>query len=703
MPNILDIALDNNTLKEMLKYMVATKYLEDLVAEDIKSPNKHCVGTAYLAPGHEAYSVGMAFALEKGDTLDSSHRDIGARMYLGRPIKRVALRRFLNHFGKKNGPTRGMDGTSHDHDDERGVGTFVSPMGAGAGVAVGKAFVHMMEGYKNVAVASFGEGASSAGRVHESMNLAGVLKFFKESTKDGKGKKLPVIFCCYNNQWAESVPVEDGVAGNLTDRFKSYGFSCVERIDGNDVIQVYLAVRRARKMAIEGKGPCAIEFLTFRVGPHGQHEAPDKYVPKEDIEFWKKEDKDPISRFKKYIFDKSILNNESYGKMFSEIKKDIDEAFDEAARAPEAVWDETYEDVFSPTADHAEPPSTSLIFQEKEFSYRETLSEALILEMKRDSKIVVFGQDVGWRMRGVFGEMQTTNPENGGSLKSPKAIEHIFGHERVFDTPIVESAQVAMGIGMAWQGWRPIVWIQFADFIATAIDDVKHAAWNYMRNRKAMPLVIMMPYGGGTGSGPFHSEDNMAMFCHMSGLKIVCPATPYDLAGLFRTAMRDNNPIMFYVHKTLFNVEKGKIPSEEYLIPFGKAKIYHQSNNANFTIIAWGAVLKEALLARKTLLSHGIIAEVIDPRTLVPFDLETVLKSFRKTGHAVIAHEASLNCGFGAEIASLLVYHAPDCLGGVGRVAGKDTCVPHAPKLEKGYLPNAAKIVEASLKIWNES
>ncbi|MBI2022943.1 hypothetical protein HYT01_00045 [Candidatus Giovannonibacteria bacterium] len=698
--NNVPLVLSTHEHLEIYRDMVATRYSEDVLANDVlNTEKKHCIGTAYLAPGHEAYSVGLAHALEEGDIFWPSHRDTGAHLVLGKPLKRAALRRFLNYFGKKNGPTRGTDGTAHDDDAERNIGTFISHMGAAAGVACGSAYSLLMEGKKNIALVSFGEGASACGRVHEAMNLAGTVKI----TGKKDSKKLPVVFCCYNNQWAESVPFEDEVAGSLADRFRSYGFKSVSEVDGNDVLAVLRAVRIARCAALEGT-PSALVCATFRVGPHGQHEAPDKYVPKEDIERWKKPDRDPVFRFKAFLFETGILNEELEKNIFAEVKKEIDEAFDEAAKAPEPEWDESYDNVFAPSETNG---ITELEFPapaKRTATYQTALIETLITEMKRNPKIVVFGEDIGWRMKGVHGELRTTNEKYGGSAKTATSLEEIFGHTRVFDTPISEEAIASMGVGMAWSGLRPIVWMQFADFVTTAISSVQdYAARMYWRTGRPLPWLMMMIYGGGTNSGPFHSQDNSAWFAQMPGLKIAVPGTPYDLAGLLRTSLRDQNPIMFYVHRKLFYTEKGYLPEEEYMVPFGKARVYNESAKSNFTIIAWGAMLREALKAAEELKPKGILAEVIDPRTLVPLDMDAILKSFKKTGFALITHEAPERSGFGAEIAAQLIERAPEYAGGIKRVCGKNTPVPHAPKLEKAYLPDYEKITEAAVKLWEES
>jgi 2-oxoisovalerate dehydrogenase E1 component beta subunit len=300
--------------------------------------------------------------------------------------------------------------------------------------------------------------------------------------------------------------------------------------------------------------------------------------------------------------------------------------------------------------------------------------------MERDGDVFLLGEDIG-----VY----------GGAFKITEGFFEHFGSKRVLDTPMAETAITGAAIGAALMGMRPVAEMQFADFISCAFDQlVNFAATNHYRWGEPVPIVVRAPSGGGLRAGPFHSQNPEAWFVHTPGLKVVAPATPYDAKGLLKAAIRDDNPVIYFENKYLYRHEKGEVPQGEYVVPIGVADVKRQGEDV--TLIAYGAMVRESLAAAEELALEGIDVEVVDLRSLKPFDRETVLASARKTGKIAIAHEAYRTCGMGAELAALISEDAFEWLDApLVRITAPDTPVPYSPPLEDAFRPNAGKITEA--------
>lgn len=317
----------------------------------------------------------------------------------------------------------------------------------------------------------------------------------------------------------------------------------------------------------------------------------------------------------------------------------------------------------------------------------DALTRTLQQEMRRDSRIFITGEDVGKR---------------GGVFRATKGLIDEFGDKRVVDSPLSELSIVAVGIGAALYGLRPVVEIQFADFIAPAFNQIveEAARFRYRTNGEwRVPLVMRTPYGGGIGGGLYHSQSIEATYSHIPGLYVVAPSTPYDIAGMLRYALRVDDPVLFLEHKKAYRLIKGEVPDDEYLIPFGKADIKRVGTDV--TVIAYGMMLHETLQAAQELMHEDIAVEVVDPRTLNPLDHDTILSSVRKTGKALIVHEDNLTLGLGAEIAALIASEAFEFLDApVMRVAGPDVpAMPYARTMQDFFMPNAQKIADAIRKL----
>ncbi|MBI3257987.1 MAG: alpha-ketoacid dehydrogenase subunit beta [Ignavibacteriae bacterium] len=319
-----------------------------------------------------------------------------------------------------------------------------------------------------------------------------------------------------------------------------------------------------------------------------------------------------------------------------------------------------------------------------QLTYLEAIADALRTEMRRDERVFLLGEDIA---------------TYGGAFKLTKNFHEEFGRKRVLDCPISESAIVGAAIGAALNGMRPVAEMQFMDFVTCGFNQIVNvAATTAYRWGIGVPIVVRGPSGGGVGANPFHSRNSEAWFAHASGVKVVCPAFPADAKGLMTASIRDNNPVVFYEHKGLYRKIKEEVPEGEYSIPLGKANVVREGKNG--TIVAYGSAVHFALAAAEELSKEGASVEVIDIRTLVPFDQETVLASARKTNRVLIAHEASLTAGFGGEIAARIAEHAFEYLDApIMRVAAYDAPTPFAPTLEKAVLPNAEKVLSAMRKL----
>jgi 2-oxoisovalerate dehydrogenase E1 component beta subunit len=320
----------------------------------------------------------------------------------------------------------------------------------------------------------------------------------------------------------------------------------------------------------------------------------------------------------------------------------------------------------------------------KEITYLEAISQALDEEMARDERVFLMGEDIG---------------TYGGAFKITEGLQQKYGEWRVIDTPLSESGFVGAAIGAAMMGLRPVVEMQFADFISCAFDQITEvAAKNHYRWGAAVPLVIRAPFGGGVHGGPFHSECPEAWFFHSPGLKLVAPSTPYDAKGLLKAAIRDPNPVLYFEHKFLYRRVKGVVPAEDYIVPIGQAEV--KRPGSDITVVTYGAMVHVALEAAQILAQEGIDLEVVDLRSLVPLDTATIYASVRKTSKAIMLHEDNKTGGIGAEIAALLAEECFDYLDGpILRIAAPDTPVPFSAPLEEFFLPKASDVVTAARKL----
>jgi 2-oxoisovalerate dehydrogenase E1 component len=604
--------------------------------------------------GQEAIATGVVMALEPHDYLLPMHRNLG--VFTGRDLDLPRLFRQL--LGKEGGFTKGRDRTFHFGHLEKGIVGMISHLGAMLPVADGLALAAQLKGERRVAAAFTGDGATSEGDFHEALNLAAVWK-------------LPVLFVIENNQYGLSTPVHEQYAcRHLADRGLGYGMPGVV-VDGNDLLAVYRAVQRAAERARRGDGPTLLEFKTFRMRGHEEASGTD-YIPRPLLEEWAR--KDPLVRYETYLREKGVLTEGDVMTVRSAYKARIDALVDDALAAPDpvATAEEKLADVFAPSLLRPEPPAAEAEATAPERRYVDAISDGLRVALRRREDVVLLGQDIA---------------EYGGVFKVTEGFVEEFDRARVRNTPIIESGAIGAALGLALGGYVPMVEMQFGDFITCGFNQiVNNLAKTHFRWGGRVPVVIRVPVGGGVGAGPFHSQNVESWFTSVAGLKVLAPATPYDAKGLLLAAFEDGNPVLYLEHKLLYRSLKGRVPEGHYTLPIGEARIARAGTDA--TVVTYGVGVSWALAAAETLAGEGREIEVLDLRSLMPWDVEAVVASVRRTGRALVLHEAPVTGGFGGEVAATLGQRAFEWLDApVLRLGALDTPVPFSRALEEIFSP----------------
>ncbi len=606
--------------------------------------------------GQEAVAVGCAWALEARDVILPLHRNLGVWTTRGLPLKPL----FCQLMGKAGGYTKGRDRTFHFGLPERRIVGMISHLAAMLPVACGVGQAAQLKGEDYVALTFCGDGATREGDFHEALNLASVWK-------------LPVVFVVENNAYGLSTPTDTVVPiEDIAEAASGYGMPGVV-VDGNDVLAVIEAVGQAAGRARRGEGPTLLEMKTFRIRGH-EEASGTKYVPKELMDAWAQ--KDPLDRFERLLLDDGVMTQEEIDAVKQELAAEVEEAAEFALAQPrvESTPEAERADLFAPAfAEHVAPAGPT---SEKRFI--DAISDGLRQAMEGDKDVVLFGQDVA---------------EYGGVFKVTPGFVEAFGAARVRNTPIIESGAVGAAMGLALEGFKPVVEIQYADFISCGFNQiVNNLATTHYRWGAPLNVTIRAPYGGNIGAGPFHSQNVEAWFCHVPGLKVVVPATPRDAKGLLMTAIEEPNPVLYFEHKHLYRSIRDEVPDAPYHLELGKARVAREGTDA--TIVTYGLgvhwALEEAAHQQET---HGVSIEVIDLRTLIPWDRETLLQSLEKTNRVVILYEATYTCGFGAEVAASIAEEGFTLLDAPPvRVAAEDLPVPFSINLEKEIFSAQPKL-----------
>ncbi|MGH9188347.1 MAG: alpha-ketoacid dehydrogenase subunit alpha/beta [Acidimicrobiales bacterium] len=601
--------------------------------------------------GQEAVAVGVAYALDAEDWILPMHRNVGVFTTRGFDLDRL----FRQLLGRDGGYTAGRDRSFHFGSLPDRVVGMISHLGAMLPVADGLALAATLKDETRVAAAFTGDGATSEGDFHEALNLAAVWR-------------LPVLFVVENNGYGLSTPVSEQYAcADLADRGMGYGMPGVV-VDGNDVLAVVATVRQAADRARRGDGPTLLECKTFRM--RGHEEASDTdYVPPELVEEWAA--RDPVARLEAILDERGVLGGAEREALRAQLKADVDARVAAALDAPDP--DSTAEREAAAVYAVVAPPNRPAAGPPAEMRYVDAISDGLRQAMSEDPSVVLIGQDIA---------------EYGGAFKVTTGFVEEFGRARVRNTPIIESGALGAALGLALEGFRPMVEMQFGDFISCGFNQVvNNLAKTHYRWGAAVPVVIRTPIGGGMGAGPFHSQDVESWFCSVAGLKVVAPATPADAKGLLLAAFDDGNPILFLEHKLLYRSASGPVPEGWHTVPIGRATVARPGSDA--TVVTWSVGVPWALAAADQIAAEdGADVAVIDLRSLLPWDVDTVLESVERTGRVLVLHEAPLTGGFGGEVAATIAERGFGSLDApVRRLGALDTPVPFSKKLEAVHSP----------------
>ncbi len=645
--------------QEMLRRMMLIRAFEEHLSRAF-AEGKLPTEAIHLSIGQEATAVGACFALSPTDTMATTHRGHGHMLAKGADLEGM----MAEIYGKVTGLCRGKGGSMHVTDARVGALGANGIVGASALIATGAGLAAKLTASNAVSLAFLGDGATNQGMFHEAVNFAAVFD-------------LPVIFVVENNQYGEFTPMEKHTRVRyLADRAVAYGIPGV-RVDGNDVWAVYEAVSRAAARARRGEGPTLIECVTYRWHGHMEGETA-QYRSSEEVEEWKS--RDPIRLWAERLQTEGLLSDAEVQSWWEEAQARVAEAARQAEAAAEPPPESLTEDVFAPEPAVLYRPSP-LPPATREVSYSQALWEALAEEMARDRRVFLMGEDVS----------------HGGYFAVTTGLADEF-IGRVLDTPISEYAIVGAAVGAAMCGMRPVAEILFSDFLTTCMDPLVNQAakLRYMSGGQyALPLVVRTPGGAGLGMAAQHSQSLEALLTGIPGLIIIAPSTPMDAKGLLKAAIRSNNPVLFFENKLLY-LQTGRIPEEEYIVPIGVADVKREGTDV--TVVAIGSMVPIALRVADNLAREGIEVEVVDPRTLVPLDMATIMRSVFKTGRLVTVEEGALNHGFGAEIISRVVEAAPHVLRAAPRrVAAVDVPIPYARNLEQAAVPGEEDIRRAIL------
>ena len=604
--------------------------------------------------GQEAIAVGVAAALQDDDWILPLHRNLGVFTTRGVDLERL----FRQLLFKEGGFTGGRDRTFHFGRLDHHIVGMISHLAAMLPVADGLALASQLRREPRVAAAFVGDGGTSEGDFHEAVNLAAVWK-------------LPVIFVVENNQYGLSTPVREQFAvDDLATRGAGYGIPGVI-CDGNDLLAVHRATSEAAARGRRGEGPTLIEFKTFRMRGH-EEASGTAYVPPELFEQWRAAD--PLARFERSLDESGAMPAAARDALRREIVDEIDAIADRVIGAPEpqSTAERELADVYAPARSESREPDAAALASAPEVRYVDAIGDALRLVMRRDQNTVLLGQDVA---------------EYGGVFKVTKGFVEEFGKARIRNTPIIESGAIGVGLGLALDGFHPIVEMQYGDFVSCGFNQiVNNLAKTHYRWGAPVQVVLRLPIGGGLHAGPFHSQNVESWFTGVAGLKVVAPATPFDAKGLLIAACEDGNPVLFLEHKWLYRSWKGPVPEGDYAVAIGRARRAREGKDA--TVVAYGVAVHWAVEAAEALAKEGPSIEVIDLRSLLPWDTGMVLESVKKTGRCLIVHEAPEAGGFGGEIAAVIARDAFAWLDApIQRLGALDTPVPAAQALEEIFWP----------------
>lgn len=620
-------------------------------------------GACHTYVGQEAIATGVCVHLSQHDPIFSTHRGHGHALAKGmQPCELMA-----ELFGRETGCSRGRGGSMHLFSPEIGMMGTSGIVGPCLLQACGGGYSSKILKNGTVAAAFFGDGAVNNGAFHEGLNMAAIWK-------------LPVLFICENNQFATEVPFSYS-SGNpsIGSRGTAYGIPGIT-VDGNDVLEIYRVAEEAVARARNGGGPTLIECKTYRTRAHAEGMGDFTYRTKAEVAAWK--ERCPIARLRTEagaVIDKFDAVDQEVARLVKEARD-----FAERSEVPPARTATTH--VYSAGVVDAQLPKSNS--ESRELSFVAATLEALDQAMAADPAIFVMGEGIGVR---------------GGNFATTLGLFAKYGAERLCDTPICERGFVGLACGAAMTGTRPIIDFMFIDFINDSFGEIVNqiAKMQYMSSgRLKMPVLLRGCGGVGHSAATHHSGMYHSIYSHIPGLRVVLPSNPYDAKGLMAYALRSDDPVLFLEHRELMQI-KGSVPTEHYEIPFGKARVARAGTDV--TVVALSLMVQHALKAAELLAGESVSVEIIDPRTVSPLDVDSILQSVAKTGRLLVVDEAFGPCGFASEIAALVADAGFNDLDApIKRLHGAFAPTPYAPTLERAVVPNVEQVAQAIRDLMGE-
>lgn len=684
--------LTDNQLLHLYKALIRPRIIEERMLVLLRQGR---IGKWFSGIGQEAISVGVTEALKSDEYILPLHRNLG--VFTSRNISDQKL--FAQWQGKKSGFTKGRDRSFHFGTREHHIVGMISHLGAMLGVANGIALADLLDKKSSVTLVFSGDGGASEGDFHEALNVAAVWQ-------------LPVIFLIENNGYGLSTPSNEQFrCAQFIDKGIGYGMEAIQ-VDGNNILDVFNTVSELAESIRSNPRPVLLEAITFRMRGHEEASGV-KYVPKELFEIWGQ--KDPVTNYERYLIQQGILNEQLISKIRKEILYILNEGIETVFLEPEVEPDlaEEINDVYAPvsntptpvsnpefsspekqetliesdsahsnTLNHTANPESTSPENGKEIRLIDAVNQALEIALDKHPNLVLMGQDIA---------------EYGGAFKATEGLVQKFGKERVRNTPITESSILGAALGLAIKNKKAMVEMQFSDFVTCGFNQiVNNLAKNYYRWGVAADVVVRMPTGAGVQAGPFHSQSTEAWFYHVPGLKIYYPSNAADAKGLLLKAFEDPNPVLFFEHKVIYRNYQCMVPNGFYTLEEGKAAVHDFGDQA--VIITYGWAVHKAL---EHIQSEKISATVVDLRTLMPWDKETVMEQVKRCNKVLVLTEDTLTGSISSDIAAWIQENAFQHLDApVMRVGGLDTPIPLSKTLEDQFLPwnRMKEVLEKLLK-----